>query len=196
MIVIDKAGLHPFKGASPPFDTNFAAGDIDELIFSDKHKSVFCGVPAQNENGNVAELAVRILLDAEKLLVPRTDPGIKNLNNYFDGLPRRAVIYAMRNGRRVNYSLEDIRRDWNLIFKKNAYYRHLAKTRYQTPRQALLEFHASTERNNRFFQQLVTSLYDRITAFTEERAARTIFGAAIVHRFRSMYRQSVPLISF
>lgn len=196
MIVLDHAGIHPYEGTSPPFATLHCAGDVEDLVFADRHKSVYIAVPAQNETeGKVAHLAVRILLDNDILRVPPTDPDTKNLKTYFDVLPRRATLYAMRDGRHVNYDHEGLRRDWNRLFAKNAMYRALAAKRYKSARQALQEFHSCTVNGNRFFQKLTQALYGRITAHTEECAARVLLGAAVVKQFPRLYKSAVPLIS-
>lgn len=196
MMVLDSSGIHPFIGASPPFSTLHVCGDIEAHVFTDRHKSVFIDCPQHREEGKIALLAVRIMLDSETLQVPPVDFDVGDIKNYFSCLPRRAVVYAMRNGTRVNYGLDDLRRDWQKIFKKNAYYRHLARTRYKSSKQALIEFHSSTNRGNRFFQTLTRTLYGRITAYTEECASRALLGAAVVLEFPSMFRQAIPLVSF
>ena len=195
MIVLDAAGIHPFQGEKPPFATSFALGDIEEHLFTDKHKSVFIAVPSAKEEGKLAFLAIRILLDNDLLPVPKTD-YVSNLNEYFSVLPKRATIYAMRNGRLLNYSVDDLRRDWNRFFSKNSFHRHLAAKRYKTARQALIEFHTCTDRGNRFFQQLTKSLFGRVTAYTEEQASRVLFGAAIVLEFKRFMNPGVPLPKF
>ena len=195
MIVIDAGGVHPFIGAKPPFATDYAMGDIDELVFADKYKSVFLSVPTQLETGKKSFLAVRILLDNDLLKVPRTG-GILDVADYFRCLPTRAAVYAMRNGKLLNYSLDDFRRDWNRFFKKNSMYRHLAAKRYKSSRQALIEFHSCTDRGNRFFQKLTIAIFGRITAFTEECAARVLFGAAVVLEFPKFFKHGIPLCRF
>ena len=195
MVVLDSAGIHAFKGEQPPFSTNYALGDVEEHVFTDKFKSVFITVPGAIETGEICELAVRIMLDAEVLQVPKTG-GVSKLRDHFEHLPKRAAIYAMRNGFLINYSLEDLRRDWVRLFKKNAIYRHLARTRYQSAHQALVEFEKSTDRNNRFFQKLQHGIYGRITAHTEELTARILFGAAVVLKFPKLYKCALPLVAF
>ena len=196
MIVMDSAGIHPFLGERPPYEISHAMGDVEELVFMDKHKSVFISPPAKEEKGPVAHLVVRIMLDKEKLPLPQVDPHIKNLREYYNILPRRGTVYAMRNGYLVNYTLEDLRRDWNSLFTKNAAYRHIAKQRYKTAKQALIEFHSNTDRGNRFFQTLVRGLYGRFDAYTEQLGERVLFGAAIVLEWPKMFKTSIPIASF
>lgn len=176
-----------------PFQTMFADGDIESLLFTDKHKSVFISIPSFVEPGDPNIFVIRMMLDAEILPVPKVGGHINNLHIYFDNLPKRGVLYAMRNGYRVNYGLQDLKRDWGIIFKKNSMYRHLAKTRYKTPRQALLELHNSAERGNKFFQRLQMALYGKVTAFTEEATARQLLGAAVVKRYQKVFRGPQPI---
>ena len=162
-------------------------------MFSDRHKNVYLALPdGKTPRGTEPDLLVtRIALDSNILPVPIVDSNIPDLGAYFNSLPSFGVLYATRNGRHLPYRLKDLKRDWTRMFAKNSLYLTLARTRYRTTRQALLEFHGSAERNNRLVSQLCQKIYGRRTAYTEECISRIFLGAAIVKKW-SLFFKGLP----
>ncbi len=124
-----------------------------------------------------------------------TDDELTNLSDYFCFLPSSGFLYATRNGIHVDYKIQDLKRDWNRLLPANSAYRTLARSRYKTLRQALLEFHGSSSRNNRLVDALAVKLYGRVTAYTQENVQRHILGAAVAKKWAMFFskRAMFPL---
>jgi hypothetical protein len=166
-------------------------GDIESLLFSDKHKNVYMALPSgMTPKGTDPNLLVtRMALDSNILPVPVVDVTVPDLGFYLDSLPSYGIVYATRNGRHVNYTIKDIRRDWSRLFVKNSLYMTFARTRYRTVRQALLEFHSSADRGNQLVEKLSFKLFSRpLTAYTQEVIARIFLGAAIVKKYSNFFK--------
>ena len=169
-------------------------GDFESMIHSNRDRQLY--LTLDMEPGRVNLLATRIALDKNILPVPpfQNDDDEENplvLGNYLRNLPSGGLIYAMRGGVLLNYSLRDLRRDWKRLFVPDPIYLGL-RCRYEGVEQALSEFHHCEQTG--ILRVLQQRLYGRETAHTLVCAMRSIWGAAIGREFSKFFETLPKLI--
>lgn len=114
-------------------------------------------------------LIVRLLIDGGVLDFPMIDHDLKitNMDKYFDFLPSRGIMYAMKHGYLVSMNSKMLKQAHPFLFSANPLYSVLSK-RYYTWQQPLIEYQETTKDSKKLIEQLQIKVCGRVTAYSYE----------------------------
>jgi hypothetical protein len=169
-----------------PKDERITIGDCECLVKKFKNKCVYLVTSKYGQNAENM-LLVRMQVEAGILQLPLIDDH-KDLRKYFKSFPKRGILYCMRGNKLVDYTVGELRRDWNHFFSQNSLHRVL-RNRYENSMQALTEFHT----DGKIIEQMALKWYGKVGMYTQDCVRMSILGAAASFYAPKIFNRIPPL---